>query len=162
MSLRLSRLRGADRLVAGGAIALSLFMFFFSWFGESVSGALPGTDVSGLGTSSTGWEAFTVRRWIWLLTIVVALTSVAAIASGRRLGASPWPGAIVLLLGALSSLLILYRIVHHPAASVSFGGFDASYGIRLGIWLGLIAALAIAAGGYLQLRADLLSPGGGA
>ena len=37
---------------------------------------------------------------------------------------------------------------------MSFGGFHASYGIKLGIWLGLIAALAIAAGGYLQLRAE--------
>ena len=154
MHLRLSRLRGADRLVAGGAIALSLFMFSFSWFGESVSGTLPGRDVSGLGRSSTGWEAFTVRRWIWLLTIVVALALVVAIASGRRLRASLRPGAVVLVLGALSSLLIVYRIAHHPAASASFGGFHASYGIKLGLWLGLIAALAIAAGGDLLLRTE--------
>ena len=58
------------------------------------------------------------------------------------------------MLGLLSVVLIVYRIVHHPAASASFGGFHASYGIKLGIWLGLLAALAIAAGGYLQLRAE--------
>jgi hypothetical protein len=154
MSLRLNRLRGADRLVAGGAIALSLFMFVFSWFGERVSGTLPGRDVSGLGSSSTGWEAFPVRRWIWLLTIVVALSTIVAIAGGRRLRASLRPGAILLLLGALSCLLILNRIVDHPTTSLNFPGFHASYGIKLGIWLGLLAALAIASGGYLQLRAE--------
>jgi hypothetical protein len=154
MNLRLSRLRNADRLVGGGAIALFIFVFFFNWFGESVSGTLPASNLSGVGNSSSGWDTFTDSRWIWLLTIVVAIASVLAIAGGTRLHTSLQPGAVVLLLGALSSVLILYRIVHHPVASAGFGGFHASYGIKFGIWLGLIAALAIAGGGYLQLRAE--------
>jgi hypothetical protein len=59
---------------------------------------------------------------------------------------------VVALLGGVSALLIGYRIVHHPTAGAGFGGFHASYGTRIGIWLGFFAALAIAAGGYLQLR----------
>lgn len=154
MNVQLSRLRSADRLVAGAAIALFVVMFFFAWFGETVSGTLPGSNLSGAGSSSSGWETFTVSRWIWLLTIVVAIASVVAIARGSRLPTSLPPGAIVMLLGGLSAVVILFRIVHHPAASASFGGFHASFGIKLGIWLGLIAALAIAAGGCLQLRAE--------
>jgi hypothetical protein len=154
MDLQLNRLRSADRLIAGGAIALLIVMFFFDWFGASVSGTLPGANLSGAGSSSSGWDTFTASRWIWLTTSIVALASVGAIARGSRLRTTLAPGAIVMLLGSLSSLLILYRIVHHPVAAVSFGGFHASYGIKLGIWLGLVAALAIAAGGYLQVRAE--------
>jgi hypothetical protein len=154
MNLQASRLRSADRLVAGGAIALLIFMFFFDWFGASVSGTLPGANLSGAGSSSSGWDTFTDSRWIWLTTSLVALASVAAVGRGRELRTTLAPGAILLGLGSLSALLILYRIFHHPVAAVSFGGFHASYGIKLGIWLGLIAALAIAAGGYLQLRAE--------
>jgi hypothetical protein len=152
MSLQLNRLRTADRLVAGAAIALLASMFLFDWYGESHTGTLPGSNLSGLNYGSTGWETFTYSRWIWLLTIVVALASVVATASAVRLAAWLEPGAIVLLLGAVSAVTILYRIIHHPAASVGFGGFHASNGIKFGIWLGLIAALAIAGGGYLQLR----------
>ncbi len=64
----------------------------------------------------------------------------------------------MLLLGAVSALLILFRIVHHPSANASFGGFHASAGIRIGIWLGLAAALTIAGGGYLQTRTLQTAP----
>src|SRR6202035_720646 len=57
-------------------------------------------------------------------------------------------------LGALSTVLILYRIVHHPTANASFGSFHASVGIKLGIWLGLIAAMAVTYGGYLQMQEE--------
>jgi hypothetical protein len=154
MAPALSRLRGGDRLVAGGAAALLLFMFAFDWFGGSFHGTLPGSDLSGAGTSLTGWETFTNSRWVWLLTAIVALASVLMRGDVRRLVGSLQPGFAVALLGALSSLLILYRIVHHPTAGGGFGGFHASYGIRIGIWLGLIASLAIAAGGYLQLNSE--------
>ena len=154
MGGQLSRLRGADRLVAVAALALGLFMFAFDWFGESHKGTLPGSDL-GAGTSLTGWEVFTHSRWVWLLTILVALASVVARAADWRPPESLKPGSVVALLGGVSVLLIGYRILHHPAASVGFGGFHASFGLRVGIWLGFAAAVAIAAGGYLQLRDEV-------
>lgn len=161
MDPRPRRLRSANRLVAGGALALLVFMFFFDWYGESVQGTLPGRDLSGAGTSLTGWQTFTDSRWMWLATIVVALASVVALAGRWRAPDALQPGSLVALLGAVSAVLILYRIVHHPAASAGFGGFHVSFGIRIGIWLGLAAALAIAAGGFLQARAER-PPAGGA
>ncbi len=154
MSLDISRLRRAEQIVGGGAIALFIFMFFFKWFGGSVSGALPGGSVGGASSSSTGWDTFTNSRWIWLLTIIVALAAVLATAAARRFESPVQPSVIVAALGALSSILIFYRIVHHPSASASFGGFHASYGIKIGIWLGLISALAITYGGFLMMRAE--------
>ncbi|HMH47620.1 MAG TPA: hypothetical protein VK538_07885 [Solirubrobacteraceae bacterium] len=154
MSFDISRLRRAERIVGGGAIALFIFMFFFKWFGGSVSGALPGGNVSGASSSSTGWDTFTNSRWVWLITIIVSLGAVIAVAAARRIESPVQPSVVVTALGALSAVLIFYRIVHHPSGSVSFGGVHASYGIKIGIWLGLIAALAITYGGYLMMQAE--------
>ena len=153
MSFDISRLRRADQIVGGGAILFFIFLFFFKWFGGSVSGALPAGSVS-TGSSSTGWDTFTNSRWIWLITIIVALGSVVLVAGQRTLEIPLKPSVVVAGLGALSTIFILYRIIHHPSASASFAGIHASYGIKIGIWLGLIAALAITYGGYLQMQAE--------
>jgi hypothetical protein len=152
MDFNISRLRRADQLIGGGAIALLIFVFLFKWYGVSSNV----TSIAGLNfnVSRTGWETFTNSRWIWLLTIIVALAAVLLVATQRKLELPVNPGAIVAGLGALSTLLIFYRIVHHPTASASFGSFHASAGIKIGIWLGLIAAAAITYGGYLAMQEE--------
>jgi hypothetical protein len=151
-----SRLRHADWLVAAGALALLIFMFLLDWYGGSVTGLLPGSHITGATLSSTGWETFTASRWIWLATIVAAFGSLAvAIASDGKGREGPLqPSAIVAGLGAVSTALVLYRIVHHPGPSASGGGVRASYGIKLGIWLGLVATLTITLGGYLGVQEE--------
>ncbi|HZL48185.1 MAG TPA: hypothetical protein VFC30_04135, partial [Solirubrobacteraceae bacterium] len=163
MSFDMNRLRRADQIVGGGAIALFIFLFFFKWYGGSASSSVGGIN---LGSSLNGWHTFTNSRWIWLITIIVALGAVALRAGQRELSLPVQPGAIIAGLGALSSLLIFYRIVHHPSGGSSGGvgleHFSYSYGIKIGIWLGLIAALAITYGGYLEMQAEgssLSSPG---
>jgi Mn2+/Fe2+ NRAMP family transporter len=152
MSFDISRLRRADQIVGGGAIAFFIFLFFFNWYGVSSNiGTISGVNVN---VSKSGWDTFTNSRWIWIITIVVALGSVVLVAGQRKLELPLEPGVIVAGLGALSTALIVYRIVHHPTASASFGGFHASVGIKIGIWLGLLAALATTYGGYLQMQAE--------
>ncbi len=159
------RRNGARRLIGGGALALLVLMFLLDWlgvgFGEAgrPAGAI-GYLPTGLDRSSTGWQAFTSSRWIWLLTIVVALAFAFPSGVGRGLRSPVQPGALVAGLGALSSLLILYRIVHHPIADAT--SLHAAAHLKLGIWLGLIAALAIACGGYLQLDEGARAGSGGA
>jgi hypothetical protein len=152
MNFDISRLRRSDRIIGVSAIALFIFMFFFKWLGYSSNAP----SIAGVNLSSSfsldGWHAFQNSRWIWIITIIVALAAV-AIASGALEFKSPvQPGVLVAGLGALSTLAILYRIIHHPTASVSIGSFHASVGIKIGIWLGLIAALGVTYGGYLAMQ----------
>ena len=158
MKLDADRARLPERLEAGGAIALFVFLFFLHWYGGSITGLFPGSHISGGTVEATGWEAFTSSRWIWLATIVFALGGALAGAVAYRLEGRVQIGAVVLGLGALSCVLIIYRIVYHPGASASGHGIHIAYGIKSGIWLGLLAALAITLGGYMQLRAERGAP----
>jgi hypothetical protein len=152
MSFDISRLRRADQIVGGGAIALFIFLFFFKWYGFSTNApSIGGVNVSG-SISYSGWHTFTNSRWVWIITIIVALGAVAIRAGLLKLELPLQPGVLVAGLGALSTLLILYRILDHPSASASFGGVHTSVGIKIGIWLGLIAAGALTYGGYLSMQ----------
>jgi hypothetical protein len=168
MSFDASRLRRSDRIIGIGAIALFIFMFFFKWYGYSSNApSIGGVNISS-SFSIDAWHSFTNSRWIWLITIVVALGAVALSAGVLQLKSPVQPGVLVAGLGALSTLLILFRIVHHPTASANIGSFHASVGIKIGIWLGLIAAAAITYGGYLAMQdegtslADVREQAGGA
>ncbi len=161
MRLDASRICLPERIAAAGALALFVFLFFLDWYGGNITGLFPGSHISGGTISATGWEAFTSSRWIWLVTIALALGSVLSAAAAYRLEGPVQIGAVVFGMGLLSTVLIVYRIAYHPGASASGHGIHISYGIKLGIWLGLIAALAITLGGYLQLRAEGQSPSPG-
>jgi hypothetical protein len=148
-----SRLRRADQIIGVSAILFFIFLFFFKWYGVSSS-----SSVGSFSASINGWHAFSNSRWIWLITIVVALVAV-AISAGMIKAESPVSlGAVVAGLGALSTLLIFYRIIHHPTAGTSgtIAGvhFSASAGIKIGIWLGFLAAIGVTYGGYLAMQAD--------
>ena len=83
MSSEAHGLRRADRLMASGAIVLLVVLFLVKWYEASARlGAAKGLQI--LGGSLDGWHAFTHSRWIWLLTIIVALAAVLVTLSGRR------------------------------------------------------------------------------
>ena len=158
MSFDISRLRRSDQIIGIGAIAFFIFLFFFKWYGGSASASIGGISYS---TSANGWHTFTNSRWIWIITIIAALGLVAMRAAGEKLEMPVAPSVIVAGLGALSTVFIVYRIIHHPAGGTSgtVAGvhYSASYGIKIGIWLGLIAAAAITYGAYLAMQEEGVS-----
>jgi hypothetical protein len=153
MSFDLRGLRRSDRVIGISAIAFFVFLFFFKWFGVSSSSSVGGVSYS---DSANGWHTFTNSRWIWIITIVVALAAVAIDAGALNFKSQVQPGVLVAGLGALSAILIFYRILDHPSAGTSgtIAGvhYSASVGIEIGIWLGLVAALGVTYGGYLAMQ----------
>jgi hypothetical protein len=153
--LDISRLRRSDQVTGVGAIALLIFLFVFKWYGVSSSSSVGGASFS---ASANGWNAFTNSRWLWIITIIAALAVVWMKVAQRELQLPVQPSVIVAGLGALSTIFILYRIINHPTAGASgtIAGvhYSASAGIKIGIWLGLIAAAAITYGGYLAMQEE--------
>lgn len=133
------------------ALVLLILMFATKWFG--VAGVVdPSAARPAVSTSEDAWSGLTDLRWLMLLTILVALGSVALHASQRAHGSRTDTSWVVCGLGSVTALLLAYRVlVHLPQP-------DRVLDQKLGAVLGLICALGIAIGGLesvteQQLRA---------
>lgn len=163
----LDRLNIGEKIAGASAILLFIFMFF-DWFGVEVSG-VGGFSGSVPGGGGNAWDTLNFIPIVLVITIVVALVMV-----GMRLADSVAEpvvplSAVVTVLGVISALLVLYRIIDPPSFA-SFGGVSVDATLSVGIFLGLISAAGVAYGGYTSMReegitfgdvADGLSRGGG-
>ncbi len=112
-----------DRLTQGekiaGVAAIVLFIsMFFAWFGfDNPAAELEnqlGVDVGGSFTFNA-WESFDFIDLVLLVTVVAALGTVVAKASDALID---FPlNAVVAVLGGLSTLLVLYRVIDPPGGS---------------------------------------------
>lgn len=149
--MKLDRLNRGEAVAMLSAVALFVVMFL-DWFGYSgeQSGNLLGY-LSLFLDSSNAWQAMDVIPFALELTIAVAVG-----AGLLTLFDSEWkpaipPSAAVTVLGGLSLLLILYRIVDPPGLA-DIGGISINAHPRLGAYLGLAASAGIACGGYTATR----------
>ena len=160
------KLNTGEKIAAISAVLLFIFMFF-TWFGVEVSGA-GAFSGSVPGAGGDAWDALEFIPVILVIAIVAAI----GVAVLRLTDSAYEPpismNAVVTVLGGLSFLLILFRIVDPPSFG-SFGGVSVDGTVEFGIFLGLIAAAGIAYGGYLAMKeegasfgdtADRLSGGG--
>jgi hypothetical protein len=128
--LDFSRLRNGEIVAAVGGLALFIFMFFH-WFGGGVS----------------AWDA--LQDFSGFLIALAAVSGVALgalAAAGQRINLPFQRGIGTLVLGNLAVLLILWRILANPGD------------LKVGIFLGLIAAAGIAIGAWMALREDGFEP----
>ena len=115
----LDKLSTGEKIAGGSAILLFIFMFF-DWFGVEVSG-VGGFSGSVPGGGGSAWDALDFIPIVLLVTVIAAL-----VMAGLRLADSaaepPVPmSTMVTVLGVISVLLILFRIVDPPSFA-SFGG----------------------------------------
>lgn len=139
-----------DKLSMGekiaGVSALLLFIFMFlDWFSASASNGFVTISVGG-----SAWDALDVIPIILLIAIVAAVGVAVVRISDAVFEPAISMNAVVSVLGAISFLLILYRIISPPDSGVS--GIDVSP--EVGIFLGLIAAAGIAYGGYRGMQEE--------
>jgi hypothetical protein len=156
--LDFSRLRTGEIVAAVGGIALFVFMFF-DWFGGGVEVTTGGTqEVPGIGEVPTGAPEVSetgVSAWDGLQDFsgfLIALAAVSGVTmaglamAGQRLNLPFQRGVGTLTLANLAILLILWRMLANPGD------------LEIGIFLGLIAAVAIAIGAWIALREDGFEP----
>ena len=142
-----SKMSRYDWVVVVGALVFFLALFL-PWYRlalpQDVLDALAkglrvnGADISGL--SQNGWH-YGVAVLAWLFTL---LASTLVVVKGVRdlKFALPVPeGMVVMALGIVALVLVLLRLVVLPAAAFDRAG---------GIWFALLAAAAVALGGFLK------------
>jgi amino acid transporter len=124
----LRRLRAGEWLAAAGGVGMIVALM------------LPWYDIGGAPVS--GYEALTVIDV--LLTLIALLAIALAVLQATRDSPALPVGAAVLTasFGILGVLLVLFRLIDDPTS-----GSD----LRVGAWIGLVAALAIEASGWLSL-----------
>lgn len=140
-----SRLRTGE-LIAGVAGAALIIIMFLNWWGApEITVETPlGEVTSGGGASANAWEAADFMDIIWFLTGAVAVALAVSAAMARTVSLPVAASAITAGLGILSTVLIIYRLIDPP--------FDADR--EYGAFLGLIAAAAIAYGGWRSMQEE--------
>jgi hypothetical protein len=166
MQMDVDKLNTGEKIAGVSAVLLFIFMFF-TWFGVEVSGS-EGFSGTVPGAGGSAWDALDFIPIVLVIAIVVALINVFLRLSDSDYEPPVSMNVAVTVLGGLSVLLVLFRIVDPPSFG-SFGGVSVDGTLEIGIFLGLVAAAGIAYGGYRGMQeegstfsgtADKLSGGG--
>ena len=127
------RLRDGEWIAGAGGVAL-LAAMFLHWY------AAGRFEV-------TAWQAFGVLDVVLALLALVPLALVFTQATRRSPSIPVAFSVFTTIAGLLAALLILYRIVNQP-------GSNDLVTVEAGAWLGLLAALIVAAGGWRSMRVE--------
>jgi len=102
----------------------------------------------GLTISVIGWHTGTVGKLVFFVGLAV-LALVALRQAGIELPASVPESLVVIALGAIATILVLIRIISIPDE------FLPADGRGIGIWISLLAALAVIVAGLLEAAEEL-------
>ena len=133
--------RGQAIASLGGVVLFaSLFLDWYSLDARGLGGLLGGIDIS-----ASGWEAFSWVDLLCALTALVAVGAAVLTATSRTVAIAVGTSVVVAALGAISAVVILYRIVNQP-------GPNELIVVEVGAYLGLVSAAAVAVGGWLDMQ----------
>jgi hypothetical protein len=138
------RIGHGELLSAASALSLLIVMFAFEWFGVD---GIPGRTAS-LAWAENAWHVLTLVRWVMLLTIAMALGAPLLHATQRAHGVKTSTSGAVLVLGSLTSALLILRVLIDLPAS------GQVVDQKLGAFIGVLCALGVALGGYEAVRED--------
>lgn len=138
---RAPRLRPGALITAGSALLLLIVMFVLEWYGvDEVPGRIATrTQVT---HAVNAWHALTIVRWLMLATIAIALGSVFLHGSQRSHGSKTNTGALVAVLGTITTAVLIDRVL------IDLPAPNSVVDQKLGAFVGVLAALGIALGGY--------------
>jgi hypothetical protein len=130
MDLRPARLRLGELVAGAAAVVLLVLLLVAHWYGRG-----------------TGWQVLTSSRWAVLVTVATALGLVVTQATRRAPALPAALSVIVTVLGVLTVLWLIYRVVISPAPQE-----------RVWAWLGLASACLLVVGAFLSLRREGILP----
>lgn len=121
---------------------LLVSVFLLPWY-QLTEGTPPPGPRYFITSSVDGWNGLHHARWLILLTIVAAL-GLFFFQGTRKAPAIPATFSVAAgILGVLSTLWLIYRVLIDPAGGRAIGG-----------WIGLLSACAITYGAYASLRLE--------
>jgi hypothetical protein len=134
-------------MIAAVSAVLLFIVMFFGWFGVDVPDDAAGfVAAAGVDTTANAWQAFTWIDLIMLVTILVAIGGAVMTASSQSINTPVAISALTTVLGGLSLLLVLFRIIDPPGPD----GITR----EIGLWLGLILTAGITYGGFTAMQEE--------
>jgi len=143
-----NRLSQGEKIAGVSAVLLFISMFF-AWFGfdtgvDELQNQF-GIEVGATSFTFSAWESFDFIDLVLLATVVVAVATAVLRASDMAI---EFPlNSAVAVLGGISVLLVLYRVIDPP------GSADREWGV----FLGLILSGLVAFGGYRAMQEEGVS-----
>lgn len=154
------RISTGEKIAGIAGLALILIMFLFAWYGVNVPGV-------------HGFDAFDAfDDWVDMILVAAAFCGMALALFGNGMARIPVSFSVLTtVLGGISSIILVIYIISPPGVP-TFGeaAVEVSLGRKIGVWLGLASAIALAVGGYKTMQeegtsfadaADRLSSGRG-
>ncbi len=151
MQMEVDKLNTGEKVAGISAVLLFIFMFL-DWFSVEVSGG-NGLFTASASTGGSAWDALEFIPIILVIAVVAALGVAALRLTDSTFEPPVSANAVVAALGGLSVLLILFRIIDTPSVG-SFPGVSIDVSPSVGIFLGLLAAIGIAYGGYRGMQEE--------
>jgi hypothetical protein len=140
-----TRIHRGELISVIGALILLPVMFLLKWYGVAVAPG-PAANRSALSSAENAWNGLTDVRWLMLLTIIVTIGSVVLHASQRSHGRKTDTSVVVTAVAAPTAALLAYRVL------VDLPSANQVVDQKIGAYVGLLAAIAIAFGGYESMR----------
>jgi len=149
----LSRLSNGARISSISAVLLFVFMFFH-WFGvKAVNTSNLLFAIQSTESGKSAWEALDYIPIVLLITIVATLTAAALRVTNAVRKSLVSVNAMIAILGIVSVLLILFRVVDPPVFYVE-RTITTEGAVQFPIFLALLAAAGVAFGGCLAMREE--------
>jgi hypothetical protein len=133
--------------ISAGGAAVLLISVFFSWYSVSVKN---------FGSSGvSGWDATDLAKLVFLLALIALAAWIVELFVPTV--TLPAPASLIAGgAGVLAVLIVLFRIVSKPGGDALNSAFAKAAGISIGtswgIWLALLAAIAVVVGAYMRMN----------
>lgn len=140
MELKPSRLRSSEWIVAVSTVVLLVVLVALPWYGYA--------SHEHVSTTITGWQEFAHLRWLLALVIAGGLGLAVSQAACRAPAIPVTFDTILVVLAALTSLWLIYRVL------IEVPGSDGLLVQKPAAYLGLASVLALTIGAFRSLRTE--------